>query len=158
MKNSDTFTTRHFTCLTFSSNFITFWVFFSNFFFSTRFPTSPRNKVGKKFLYLFILGFWAPKTIWKPFCWTFPFLLHTFFSLQIIHLHWILSCLSKHFPGCVPFVCSSNFFSQNFLFFMKFEKFSFFFILHVCFQRQLVLRNLVFCLKILIRSLFKLLL
>ena len=112
---------------------------------SARFTHPLRNWVRKKFLYLLILEVSTHETKWKPFCWPFSFLSQTSFFSKIKHLQSRLSYLSKHFPWGCAFCLFLKLFSGNFYIFMNFDNFSLFFILRVCRQHTLVLRNLVVC-------------
>ena len=79
----------------------------------------------------------------------FPFCCTLFHSFASGHHQLILLGLGKLFPSLCAFCLFIKLFSQNLNFFMKFGNCALFFILHVCRQRPLVLRNLVFCVKIL---------
>ena len=86
----------------------------SGFFFLHSFCTPSGNRVRKKFPYLFFQRFWTPKIIWKPFCWSFCFVFHTFFSCEIVHSQSKFSCLSKHFPrGCAFCLFIKHIFRKN---------------------------------------------
>ena len=74
----------------------------------------PGNQVRKKFLYLFILGFWTHEIIWKPFCWPVSFLTQTSIFCQIAHHQSLLSYLNKHFPRGCAFCLLLKFFAENY--------------------------------------------
>ena len=92
-----------------------------------------------------ILGVSSHETIWKPFCWPFSFLTQTSIFCQIAHHQSLLSYLNKHFPRGCAFCLLLKLCAENFDFFINFESFSLFFILHAFRQDSMVLRNLVIC-------------
>ena len=101
-------------------------------------------KWGRNFSNFWSRGFGLLGPYEKLFVGPFPFCFTNFFLFPRGHPQLILSGLRKHFPSGCAFCLLIKLFSQNFQFFMNFENFGLFFILHVCPQHQLVLRNLVF--------------